>query len=149
MTQQRGEIRAFSPIVICSLLTLSIASASYAQVDTGAIAGTVSDPSGAVVPAAKVTLTNEGTAFSTSTTTGSDGTYTFAPVKIGTYTVSAEVAGFQRVTRPHIQVNIQQHVVVDFALEPGRVTQTIEVLAPPSQLETESAAWARWSAREP
>jgi hypothetical protein len=140
MTQQRGEIRAFSPIVLFSLLTLSIASASYAQVDTGAIAGTVSDPSGAVVPAAKVTLTNEGTAFSTSTTTGSDGTYTFAPVKIGTYTVSAEVAGFQRVTRPHIQVNIQQHVVVDFALEPGRVTQTIEVLAPPSQLETESAA---------
>ena len=122
------------------LIALPFASTSFAQVDTGAIAGTITDPSGGVVPGAKVTLTNEGTAFSTSTTTGPDGIYTFSPVKIGTYTLTAELSGFQRTTRPHIEVNIQQHVVVDFTLQPGRVTQTLEVLAPPSLLETQSAA---------
>ena len=50
------------------------------------------------------------------------------------------MTGFERVIRPHIRVDIQQHVVVDFALQPGRVTQTVEVSAPPPLLETESAA---------
>ena len=49
-----------------------------AQVDTGSITGTVTDPSGAVVNGAKVTLTNEGTAASLTTTTGSDGLYRFS-----------------------------------------------------------------------
>src|SRR5689334_5650616 len=65
----------------------SMGHALYAQVDTGAILGTVKDQSGAVVPGAKVSLTNEGTTFSVSTRTGVDGSYTFTPVKIGTYRV--------------------------------------------------------------
>jgi len=55
----------------------------YAQVDTGSITGVVSDASGAVVSGAKVTLTNEGTGASLTTSTGSDGVYTFSPVRIG------------------------------------------------------------------
>ena len=97
----------------------------YAQVDTGAILGTVKDQSGAVVPGAKVTLTNEGTSFSVSTTTGADGGYTFTPVKIGTYTVDAEFQGFQKASHPHVTVNVQQQVVVDFTLQPGQITQTV------------------------
>jgi carboxypeptidase family protein/TonB-dependent receptor-like protein len=122
------------------LVTLLLVSVSYAQVDTGAIGGTVMDESGSVVPGAKVTLTNEGTDFSTSTVTASDGIYTFSPVKIGVYTVAVEVTGFQRTTRLHVQVDIQQHVVVDFTLRPGTVTQTIEVHAPPPLLQTQNAA---------
>src|SRR5213594_4741503 len=97
------------------------------QVDTGAILGTVKDQSGAVVPGAKVTLTNEGTSFSISTTTGPDGGYTFTPVKIATYTINAEFQGFQKASHPHVTVNVQQQVVVDFTLQPGQVTQTVEV----------------------
>ncbi len=93
-----------------------------------------------MVPVAKVALANEGTGLSTSTVTGADGSYTFAPVKIGTYTVAVEMTGFQRTTHLHVQVDIQQHVVVDFVLAPGMVTQTIEVLAPPPLLQTQSAA---------
>ena len=52
-----------------------------AQVDTGSITGTVTDPSGAVVGNAKVTLTNEGTGQSLTTTTGSDGLYNFTPLE--------------------------------------------------------------------
>jgi hypothetical protein len=122
------------------LVASMFASVSYAQVDTGAIVGTITDQSGAVVPGAKVTLTNEGTGFSTSTVSAADGIYTFSPVKLGTYTVTAELTGFQRTSRLHIQVNIQQKVLVDFSLQAGRVTQTVEVTAPPPSLQTESAA---------
>ena len=58
----------------------------HAQVDTGSIAGTVTDSSSAVVGGAKVTLTNEGTSAALSTTADAGGFYTFTPVRIGTYT---------------------------------------------------------------
>ena len=59
-----------------------------AQVDTGAILGTVTDASRAIIRDASVTLTNEGTNANLTTTTGSDGTYKFTPVRIGRYKVS-------------------------------------------------------------
>ena len=73
--------------VILSVLQLQ------AQVDTGSITGTVTDPSGAVVSSAKVTLTNEGTGASLTVNTGSDGTYTFSPVRIGSYKIDASAQG--------------------------------------------------------
>lgn len=111
-----------------------------AQVDTGAILGTVKDQSGGVVPGATVTITNEGTAFSLSTVTGNDGTYNFTPVKIGTYTVSVEFQGFQKAQRTHITLDVQQQAVVDFSMVPGAVTQTIEVSAAAPLLQTENAS---------
>ncbi len=112
----------------------------YAQVDTGTILGTVKDQSGAVIPNAKVTLTNEGTTLSIVTTTGGDGTYVFTPIRIGTYTVAAEAQGFQKVTRPHITVNVQQQLVVDFEMVPGQIVQTVEVTAAPPLLQTQNGS---------
>jgi hypothetical protein len=112
----------------------------YAQLENGAILGTVSDQSGAVIPNVKVTLTNEGTALTLSTVTASGGTYAFTPIKIDTYTVAAEFQGFQREIRPHITVNVQQQVVVDFTLRPGLVTQSVEVTAAVPLLQTQSAS---------
>jgi hypothetical protein len=110
------------------------------QVDTGAVLGTVKDQSGAVVPGAKVLLTNEGTALTLATTTSGDGSYTFTPIKIGTYRLDVEVQGFQKATHPHVTVDVQQQVVVDFTLVPGTVTQTVEVTAAPPQLQTQSGS---------
>ncbi|HEV2381617.1 MAG TPA: carboxypeptidase-like regulatory domain-containing protein, partial [Terriglobia bacterium] len=76
------------------LTLMAFAAPVWCQIDTGTILGTVSDPSGAVVPGAKVSLTNEGTNLTVTMTTGGDGGYTFSPVKIGTYTVTVEAAGF-------------------------------------------------------
>ena len=111
-----------------------------AQVDTGAIIGTVTDQSGGVIPGVQVTAINEGTAFQMSTVTHSDGTYIFAPVRIGTYTISAEYRGFDKASRVHLEVNVQQHVVVDFALQPGAVTQTVVVTTAAPLLQTQSAS---------
>lgn len=113
---------------------------SMAQVDTGAILGTVKDESGAVVPGAKVTLTDEGTGLTLTTTSGSSGNYVFTPVKIGLYTVQAQFRGFRTVDRTHVQVQVQQQVVVNFTLTLGSVSQAVQVTSTPPQLETENAS---------
>ncbi|PYV21128.1 MAG: hypothetical protein DMG24_20550 [Acidobacteria bacterium] len=121
-------------------LTLFARSVAHAQVDTGAILGTVKDQTGAVVPGVKVTATNEGTSLSAIAATGSDGSYVFTPIRIGSYKLTAEFKGFQTVTRPHVSVDVQQQVVVDFTLVPGQVTETVEVTAAPALLETQNAS---------
>jgi hypothetical protein len=122
------------------LVSLTLAVTAHGQVDTGAILGTIKDQSGAVIPRAKIALRNDGTNFYTSTQTGTDGSYILTPVRIGTYTVTAEFQGFHGEVRPHIVVNVQQQVVVDFTLVPGSETQMIEVTAEPGLLQTQNAS---------
>jgi hypothetical protein len=130
--------RILSYIVL--VVTLLAGGRLCAQVDTGAILGTVKDQSGAVIPGAKLTLTNEGTGFNVSTVAEADGSYVFRPVKIGTYSVEAEYKGFQRILQEHVTVNVQQQVVVDFTLVPGQVTQTVEVASAAPLLQTQEAS---------
>lgn len=127
-------------IAAAALFLLASVPVAFGQVDTGAILGTVKDTSGAVVPGAKITLTSEDTGLVLATTSGSAGEYAFTPVKIGTYSVSAEFKGFQRVDHPHVTVQVQQRVVVDFELVPGQITQTISVTAEPPALQTQDAS---------
>ena len=108
---------------------LMLAVTTFAQVDTGAISGTVKDPSGGVIPGVKVTLTNQDTGLSVSTASGSAGEYIFSPVKVGRYSVSAEMKGFQNVKQNNVTVDVQQRVVVDFTLAPGQTMETIVVNA--------------------
>jgi hypothetical protein len=121
-------------------LGLIVPSKVFAQVDTGSISGTVKDTSGGVIPGAKVTVTNESTGLSLSTTTGSVGEYIFSPLRIGHYSVSAEIKGFQKVQQNNVTVDVQQRVVVDFALAPGQTTQTVIVNAEPPTLQTQDAS---------
>ncbi|MBV9085647.1 MAG: carboxypeptidase regulatory-like domain-containing protein, partial [Acidobacteriaceae bacterium] len=118
---------------------LVFASSAWAQIDQGAIRGTVQDPSGAVIPAAKVTLTNEGTGLALDTATASDGTYSFSPIKIGTYTVTVEHPGFQKISHANVPVGANDQVKVDFSLNPGQVTQTVEVTSAIPLLQTQSS----------
>ncbi|MGO8791545.1 MAG: carboxypeptidase regulatory-like domain-containing protein [Terriglobia bacterium] len=124
--------------LLCVVLACLASPLLYGQRESGAIQGTVSDQSGAVIPGVKVTLTSEETGFTLSTLTQSGGTYVFNPIKIGTYAVAAEYQGFEKEVRPHVTVNVQQQVVVDFALHPGLVTQTIEVTSAVPLLQTQS-----------
>ena len=126
--------------ILVSMQSLLVAPVAFSQVDTGSITGTVTDQSGAVVPGAKVTLTNTGTSFTVSTETGSSGTYIFIPLRIGTYTVQAEKQGFQTILRTNITVEVQQQVVVDFPLKAGQVVQTVEVTAATPLLQVEGAS---------
>src|SRR5579864_3752628 len=119
-----------------------------AQVDTGTILGTVTDASGAVIPGAKVTIRNEGTSFTQSTTTSASGTYVFTPLRIGTYTVEVEKEGFKRQRRAGLGLNIQQQLVADVALSVGEVSSEVEVTAAAPVCRRKTGLWARlWTAR--
>lgn len=122
------------------LSALVFSSAVFAQVDTGAVLGVVKDASGAVIPGAKIDLVSVQTGLTLTATAGSDGAYIFTPVKIGSYRVEAQAQGFEKAVQDNVTVELQQRVVVNFTLHPGRVTQTVEVTGAPPQLQTQDAS---------
>ncbi len=114
-------------------------SSLLAQDANGRVVGSVFDPSGAVVAGAKVTVTNVSTRVSRETTSATDGSYQVLSVPIGSYTVSAESPGFKRtISRPE-QVLINESLHVDLKLEVGQNTETVQVEADASHVETVSA----------
>jgi hypothetical protein len=127
-------------ISACLVLLLMGAGSAWAQVDTGAILGTVSDSTGARVNGATVTLTNEGTNAALSTTTSEDGSYKFTPVRIGSYKITVTMQGFQTATQHGVTVNVGQSVVADFAMKPGSVSETIEVTSSAPVLQSQDAS---------
>jgi hypothetical protein len=111
-----------------------------AQVDTGSITGTVRDASGAVVPGAKVTLTNEGTGTSLAAQTGADGIFDFSPVRIGSYTLDVEASGFKKERQTHVVVDVSARVLQNFQLQLGAVSETIEVTSQAPVLQSQDAS---------
>jgi Carboxypeptidase regulatory-like domain len=112
----------------------------HAQVDAGSILGTVTDQSGSVINGATVTLSNEGTGASLTTTTSAEGGYKFDPVRIGTYKLDITYTGFEAVTAKGIVVNIGAAVVQNFTLKPGNVSQSIEVTAEAPLIQSQNAS---------
>src|SRR6202011_5476691 len=102
--------------------------------------GTVTDASGGAVQGAEVTLMNEGTNASSTQTSDADGVYKFPPVKIGLYTVTATLQGFQTMTQHKIAVDVGSNVVVNFQLKPGAVSETIEVASTVPVLQTQDSS---------
>src|SRR5215472_16536055 len=109
----------FACIVLCSPIT-------QAQYRTS-IQGTVTDPSGAVVPDATVTLTNNETNQTLQATTSSAGVYTFSALLPSTYTLTVEKAGFQKQVLDHVQVIAEQANAVNVELQVGEASQTVTV----------------------
>jgi hypothetical protein len=111
-----------------------------AQVDEGAITGTVTDTTGAVVPNALVKLQNTDVGLTLQNTTNSNGEYTFSPVRIGHYTVTVTAPGFAKTTQQNVTVNVSQHLQVNVQLKLGAATETIEVSTAPPALQTDGAS---------
>ena len=109
------------------------------QTTTGSIVGTVSDPSGAVISGANITVNNMDTGIAVKAASDSTGNYVVTPLSVGRYSVTAEAAGFKKSVRTDITVNVQDRVRVDVALEVGAVTDTVEVQASAPLLQTEVA----------
>jgi hypothetical protein len=136
-----GRVRSIGLLAFACVCLLSILSSSLnAQVDQGAITGIVSDPSGAVVPNAKVTLRNIDIGLTLETVTSNSGQYTFSPVRIGNYTVTASAQGFSSTTQQNLKVNVQQRLEVNIQLQLGSATETVTVTGAPPQLQTTEAS---------
>jgi len=123
-------------ILLC--LMVSLASLD-AQTTSGAIVGTVTDPSGAVIGGASITVTNVETGISVKATTDSSGEYVVTPLSVGRYSVTVEATGFKRSIRTDITLNVQDRLRVDAKLEVGAVTDTVEVAAAAPMLETDTS----------
>jgi Carboxypeptidase regulatory-like domain/TonB-dependent Receptor Plug Domain/TonB dependent receptor len=124
-------------LFLCVLLLAP--SAARAQFDSGTVVGTVRDASGAVVPAAKVTLTSVATGISVSKTSGDDGNYEFPAVKPGMYVVTAEKAGFALALVDNVQLQVGARLRVDLQMPVGQVTEKVEVTAAQPLIETDSS----------
>ncbi len=135
------KLRTFSLVLV--VLFLSASMLVYSQAVNGTLVGTVTDSSGATVANAKVALTESNTGVSRNSTTNDSGNYTFSDLPPGTYSIMVELAGFKRVTRPGIDVQANTSPRIDLILQPGNVSESIEVSGEAPQLQTERADTGR------
>ncbi|WP_263366306.1 carboxypeptidase-like regulatory domain-containing protein [Edaphobacter bradus] len=127
-------------IFLLLLVTGFVPVALYAQVDTGGVTGTVTDPTGAAVPGAQITLTNPSTGISLTAQSTATGSYTVSGVRTGTYVLKAEAPGFRTFTVIGVEVHIQNILTIDVKFEAGQVTQQVEVTASAPLLQAENGS---------
>src|SRR3982750_2565222 len=106
----------------------------------GEITGRVSDPTGAAIPAAQITLTSASTNAVRDTISTDSGDYTFPAVAPGAYTVKVEKTAFKSASSTDVQVQIQQTVRLDFTLQVGQVSESVEVSASAQMLQAENVS---------
>lgn len=126
-----------------SVLLLCFALSAFGQAVNATLLGAVTDASGAVVPNAKVTNTEVNTGISRSAQTNDSGNYTFPDLPPGQYSVTVEAAGFKKETRRDIALAVNSTQRVDIQLQPGEVTETIEITGAAPALQTDRADTGR------
>ena len=109
----------------------------------GTVTGTVTDPSGAVVPNATVILTEPATNVSRRTTTNTSGIYRFDAVDLGTYTVEVQAAGFTTLRKSGLEVQAARQLDVDFALNVGGSSQVVNVEASAAEVSLQTSEQVR------
>jgi hypothetical protein len=119
---------------------LLIALPGAAQVDRGAIVGTVTDRSGARVSNAQITLTNLSTGQSIRVATDEEGNYNAKLLRIGAYSIAATKQGFETTVEASVDVAVNQSARVDLALKLGSASETVQVTGAAPLLQTESSA---------
>jgi hypothetical protein len=123
-------------VAVCLLMSCTLL--AQTTISTGSIVGTVTDPGGAVVAGAKVSITNKGTSQIIATTTTSSGTYASGALVPGAYTVRAEASGF-KTAEIAVVVQVNTTASVNVKLELGQSTQIVEVQASELSVNTEQA----------
>jgi len=131
------DISLFIFMMLCTALLC--VNRAVAQQATAQITGAITDPTGAVVVGAKITLKNSDTNVARSTTTNKDGDFLFTLVTIGTYELEVERQGFDTYVQKGITLSINQNARQDISLQIGAGRQVIEVKGDVSQVDTISA----------
>ncbi len=132
-------------VALFLFVSLALASsAAYAQGvgASGDIKGTVTDPTGAVLPKATVAVVETERGFRRTTTTDDNGQYRVTGLPPATYDVSVEISGFQREVRKRVVVTVGETVVLDFQLKVSQLTTEIEVTSEAPLVDTEKSKQA-------
>lgn len=106
---------------------LLAASSAFAQSSSGTFLGTVRDASGAAVPNASITITNQDTGFRRESKADGNGEFEMPNIPLGNYAVNCKAAGFKAVDRTGVNLQVDQKARIDFTLSVGEVTETITV----------------------
>ena len=122
------------------LFGLLLVTSVLAQRDLGTITGIVSDPTGAPIPNAKVTITEVATNLSYVVASNNSGEYVRPALKAGIYSVTAEAQGFRRVEQDNVEVTAGDRIGVNLTLPVGQITESIEVSAAAPLLQTENTS---------
>ena len=108
------------------ILVFFLAALTFAQTDTARLFGTITDPTGAVIPNATVTVTNSGTGHPVTVTTGGSGEYVINALPIGKYRIEVKQEGFKR-ARVDFSLDVSQVLEINLTLETGAASTTVEV----------------------
>jgi len=127
-----GLLFAVLALVLCTSFD------AHAQVITAAVRGTVTDPQGAAVAGADVSVTNVDTGFTRSAKSGTDGEYNFPDLPLGAYRIHVTHSGFKAATQTGIVLHVADSIVLNVKLEMGAVSETVSVEASPIAVETTS-----------
>jgi hypothetical protein len=138
MTSRFCKFSGWCVFTFC--LMLLAATGSRAQEARGSLSGTVTDPTGAAIPAAKVTARNSATNASLTVGSSTTGDYTILDLDPGLYTVTVEANGFKTLVRNNIEVREGVRLGLDLPLEVGNASQTVTVTAETPLLITDSGS---------
>jgi hypothetical protein len=133
------------PVGLCVILVLAAGfggvspSTAMAQQQLGAIQGTITDESGAVVPGVTVTVTSVATGVARTTVSNDRGVYRVPSLDPGRYEVSATLQGFRPMHQREVIVSVGATVGIDFEMSAGQVTEAVEVLGHSPEIQTEKA----------
>jgi len=125
-------------VVCLSAVALLLPTLLSAQGTTGRIVGKVTDAGGAVLPNAKVTLVNEGTAVSRDGKTNENGDYDFVEVPVGTYRLEFDLTGFKKNVRRGVSLDINQVITLNMTMQVGATQEVVDVTADAPLVETTS-----------
>ena len=123
----------------CLMLALAFPSVSTPQAITAKVVGAVSDPSGAAVPGATVTVRNVATNLTRASETNETGSYEFSFLPLGRYTLTVESTGFQKAEVSEFTLAVDQVARIDVAMTIGEVTEVVNVEADAAVLQTEDS----------
>jgi hypothetical protein len=123
------------PLVAAALLLILVRPAA-AQTDTGEISGVVRDTQGGVLPGVAVVAAHLDSGTRIEHVTDGEGRYFFPSLRTGSYTITADLAGFRRIIRSGLTLRLGQTLAIDFELEPGGVSEDVVVTGDPPLLRT-------------
>ena len=125
--------------LLSAVIALALVPALLGQYGTGTILGTVTDPTGAVIPGATVTAKNTATNETRTFKTDAEGSYRFSALMSGTYTLTATAPSFRTATVSNLVLQVNMQVRADITMQLGSVNETVEVADVTPQLQTNTA----------
>jgi len=132
-------IRLIWKVGLAALFLALLSSVALAQGSSSTITGVVTDPTGAVIPRAKVTITNQSTGISYSADTTSSGTYAFASLPVGQYSITVEMPGFKTFSSKDNVLEVGRPTIIDVKMAVGERTEVVSVESAYEKLEASDA----------